>query len=100
MILWTLCLLSADTKQISNHGREMSIWNNSFDSEEETAGCCGKNIEDILFLRYIFCGTETINNKEWEPSFLSIKVWVYFKWCWKNSLICGGAVHIIFLLWE
>lgn len=76
MLLWTLCLPSADTKQLSNLGRGMSIWNNSFDSVDETAGCYGKNIEIVLFLRNIFCGTETINNKEREQSFLSIKVWV------------------------
>ena len=52
------------------------LWNNSFDSVDETAGCYGKNIEIVLFLRNIFCGTETINNKEREQSFLSIKVWV------------------------
>ena len=44
--------------------RQENIWNNSFDSGVETAGCCGKNIEEVLFLRNIFSGTETINNKE------------------------------------
>ena len=98
MIIWTLNIVSVECRHETNI--QPRPWNNSFNTEDETAWCCGKNIEEILFLRYIFCGTETINNKEWEPSFLSIKVWVYFKWCWKNSLICGGAVHIIFLLWE
>ena len=47
MIIWTLNIVSVECRHETNI--QPGPWNNSFNTEDETACCCGKNIEEILF---------------------------------------------------